>query len=146
MGKVKEEIQNLIETCERLYQIGGASAVIDYIEEAMRQGENMIISNVRYEYCEACDAEMPCINHVCLVCGQTTKTTKQNLVDAVIEDLKKGFAAGDYTVLDELLHFIPNDDLIHALPEEEWKKWKSLHDYRRDIDEDDPDYQLAIQR
>lgn len=45
---------------------------------------------------------------------------KQQLIDAVIEDLKKGFAVGDYTVLDELLHFIPKKKLIHSLPEEQW--------------------------
>ena len=52
------------------------------------------------------------------------KPTKQQLIDAVIEDLKKGFEYGDYTVLDELLHFIPKKFLIGALPEEEWAKCK----------------------
>lgn len=52
------------------------------------------------------------------------KPTKQQLIDAVIEDLKKGFEYGDYTVLDELLHFIPKKFLIGALPEEEWEKYK----------------------
>lgn len=52
------------------------------------------------------------------------KLTKQQLIDAVIEDLKKGFEYGDYTVLDELLHFIPRKNLIQALPEEEWEKYK----------------------
>lgn len=49
---------------------------------------------------------------------------KQVLVDAVIEDLKKGFAVGDYTVLDELLGFVPTENLIESLPEEEWSKFK----------------------
>jgi len=45
---------------------------------------------------------------------------KQKLVDDVIEDLKESLASGDYTVLDELLKFIPSKNLIQALPEEKW--------------------------
>lgn len=127
MGKLKEEIQNLIETCQRKYEEGGSSAVIDYIEEAMRQGEDMIILNVTYERCVACDADMPSIQHICLVCGQPTKLHKQILVDAVIEDLKKGFELGDYTVLDELLNKLPIKTLVQSLPEEEWGKYKDLN-------------------
>jgi len=127
MGKVKEEIQNLIDTCKRKYEEGGVIEVIGYIEEAMRQGEDMVILNVRYERCEACDADMPSINHECLICGQETKLHKQILVDAVIEDLKKGFELGDYTVLDELLNMLPVKKLVQALPEEEWEKYKDLN-------------------
>jgi hypothetical protein len=127
MGKVKDEIQNLIDTCERLYQIGGASAVIDYIEEAMRQGDDITILSVVYERCEACDADMPSIDHVCLVCGQETRMSKQQLVDAVIEDLKKGFEKGDYTVLDELLNKLPIKTLVQSLPEEDWQVYDELN-------------------
>ena len=141
MGKVKEEIQNLIDTCKRKYEEGGVIEVIGYIEEAMRQGEDMVILNVRYERCEACDANMPSINHECLICGQETKLHKQILVDAVIEDLKKGFELGDYTVLDELLNMLPVKKLVQALPEEEWEKYKDLNNsyfevMRQDFNED----------
>lgn len=51
----------------------------------------------------------------------------QELVDAVIEDLKQSFAIGDYTVLDELLHFIPTKNLIQALPEERWKEFQNIY-------------------
>ena len=47
---------------------------------------------------------------------------KQPLVDAVIEDLKKGMSEGDDTVLDELLKFIPWEILKHSLPEKQWYK------------------------
>ena len=127
MGKIKEEIQNLFDTCERLYQIGGASAVIEYIEESFRQGQDMIILDVVYERCEACDAEMPSLNHTCLVCGQPTHLTKQQLVDAVIEDLKRGFEQGDYTVLDELLNKLSIKTLVQSLPEENWDEYKELN-------------------
>lgn len=48
---------------------------------------------------------------------------KQKLVDAVIEDLKDSFKHKDYTVLDELLKFIPTKNLIQALPEEQWTNY-----------------------
>jgi len=141
MGKVKEEIEKLIETCERKYEEGGAGAVIDYIEEAIAQGDDMIMLDVRYERCVACDADMPSINHICLVCGQETKLHKQILVDAVIEDLKKGFELGDYTVLDELLNMLPVKKLVQSLPEEQWHKYKDLNNsyfevMRQDFNED----------
>jgi len=127
MGKVKNEIQELRDTCYRKYQEGGSAAVIDYIEEAIRHGQDMILLEVAYERCEACDADMPSIAHECLVCGQETKEPKQVLVDAVIEDLKKGFAVGDYTVLEELLNKLQIKTLVQALPEEEWDKYKELN-------------------
>jgi hypothetical protein len=127
MGKIKDEIQTLFDTCERKYQEGGAGAVIDYINEAMRQGQDMVILNVVYERCNACDADMPSLNHICLVCGQPTVMCKQQLVDAVIEDLKKGFAQGDYTVLDELLNKLQIKTLVQALPEERWNEFKELN-------------------
>jgi hypothetical protein len=54
---------------------------------------------------------------------------KQKLINAVIKDLKKGFALGDYTVLNELLGFIPDKNLLQALPEEQWKKHKVPEPY-----------------
>ncbi len=44
---------------------------------------------------------------------------KQELIDKVIEDLKKGFSCGDYTVLDEILTFVPTNILKGSLPEED---------------------------
>lgn len=54
------------------------------------------------------------------------KSFKEKLVDRVIEELKKDFEQEDYTVLDELLHFIPIVNLIQSLPEEEWNKWSAM--------------------
>lgn len=50
--------------------------------------------------------------------------TKQDLIDEVIEDLKEQFSKGDYTVLEELLFFIPVENLIHSLDEEKWYKYE----------------------
>lgn len=49
---------------------------------------------------------------------------KQKLVDDVIEDLKESLASGDFTVLDELLKFVPARNLIQALPEEKWNDYQ----------------------
>lgn len=132
MGKVKNEITELFETCERKYEEGGSAAVIDYIEEAKRQGDNMLMLNVQYRHCHVCDADMPSLNDLCLVCGQVVDkleepvSDRQVLIDVVIEDLKNGFAHGDYTVLDELLSMLPTKNLIQALPEERWKQFDEL--------------------
>jgi hypothetical protein len=120
--------QKLKKTCERLYQVGGASAVIDYINEAICQSDENV-SDVQYERCEACDAEMPSIDSVCLICGQPTKPKldKQQLVDAVIDSLKNDIVRGDTTVLDELLNKLSVKTLVQALPEEEWDKYKEIN-------------------
>jgi hypothetical protein len=50
----------------------------------------------------------------------------QELVDEVLEQIKKDALHGDYTVLDELLKFIPLRNLLQALPEEDWKKFPEI--------------------
>jgi hypothetical protein len=50
---------------------------------------------------------------------------KQVVIDAVIEQLKEDIKQGDFTVLDELLGFVPTDTLIRSLPEEQWSKFKN---------------------
>ena len=47
----------------------------------------------------------------------------QPIVDAVIEQLKDDMSKGDYTVLDELLKFIPRQLLINSLPEKDWQNF-----------------------
>lgn len=138
MGKLRKLIQEFFDECQRKYEHGGVADVIEFIDEAIRQGDNLysfLALEVQYERCDACDADMPSHNHTCLVCGQTTKLTKQQLVDAVIEDLKKGFAVGDYTVLDELLNKLPVKTLVQSLPEEDMKDWNDLNP-EEDIDTD----------
>lgn len=49
---------------------------------------------------------------------------KQEVVDAVIEQLKKDFEQCDYTVIEELLYLIPTENLINSLPEDDWIKFK----------------------
>jgi hypothetical protein len=82
--------------------------------------------DVKYEHCKECNSETPAWRSICLICGQPTGPGKQALVDAVIDDLKENFRFGDYTVLDELLMMLNNVNLIQALPEEQWDKFKHL--------------------
>ena len=49
------------ETCQKLYEEGGAAAVYDYANQ-----KNI----TEWEYCSSCDADTPRENGVCLVCGQ----------------------------------------------------------------------------
>jgi len=48
-----------------------------------------------------------------------------SLIDRVIEEIRKDFAMGDLTALDELLTFVPRENLIGYLPEEEWDKYEN---------------------
>jgi predicted transcriptional regulator len=59
----------------------------------------------------------------------TMKTTievmveRKALIDAVIEQILKDVEDGDTTAVWELLSFIPYDNLLQFLPEEEWSKY-----------------------
>lgn len=50
----------------------------------------------------------------------------EQLVDEVIDEIKKDIAIGDLTVLDELLRMIPTRNLIHSLGEERWKDYEGI--------------------
>lgn len=47
------------------------------------------------------------------------------LIDRVIEEIKGDINCGDLTALDELLTFIPRENLLSYLPEEEWEKYEN---------------------
>ena len=51
---------------------------------------------------------------------------KQELVDEVIESLKRDFKHGDYTILDDLLKRLPLETLVQSLPEEDWEKFPEI--------------------
>ena len=127
MGKVKESIQKVYDDCYAIYEKnGGYAKVFDHVAEQKSEG-NPDYADVVEERCDACDADMPSLNHVCLICGQETKPTKQNLVDAVIESLKADILAGDVTVLEELLNKLSIKTLVQSLPEEQWDEFKELN-------------------
>ena len=53
-------------------------------------------------------------------------SSKQEVLDAVLEQMKKNVKSGDVTVEEELLLMIPKKNLIQALPEQEWSKYETV--------------------
>ena len=49
---------------------------------------------------------------------------KQALIDRVLEQIKEDVAVGDVTAIEELLTFVPKENLIQYLPEKEWENFK----------------------
>ncbi len=70
MSQIKEQIQNIIETCERLYEAEGMSAVFKHVYEGM-EAKLPMYDNIEYKHCTACENECPTILDICLVCGQS---------------------------------------------------------------------------
>ena len=127
MGKIKEGIQKVYDDCYAIYEkSGGYGEVFDHIAIQKSEG-NPDYQDVVEERCEACEADMPSLNHICLICGQTTKPMKYTLVDEVIEAIKKDFAIGDTSVLYELLSKLSVKTLVASLPEEQWENYKELN-------------------
>jgi len=46
------------------------------------------------------------------------------LINRVLEQIKADLSMGDLTALDELLTFVPKENLIGYLPEEEWERFE----------------------
>jgi hypothetical protein len=47
------------------------------------------------------------------------------LIDRVIEQIKADLSMGDVTALEELLTFVPKENLLGYLPEEEWEQYEN---------------------
>ncbi len=63
------------------------------------------------------------------------RVENNKLIDRVIEEIKSDIEYGDTTSIDELLRFIPKENLIQFLPEEEWGQFEN--DYCCDICKDE---------
>ena len=60
------------------------------------------------------------------LCGITLKQyIMSKLIDRVIEVIQNDINGGDFTVIDELLSFVPRKCLIGYLPEEEWVQYEN---------------------
>jgi len=51
---------------------------------------------------------------------------KQDLIEEVINEMTTSIWQSDYEAIEELLSFIPVENLIEYLPEEFWEKYKPL--------------------
>lgn len=49
----------------------------------------------------------------------------QLLIERVLEQIKSDLAMGDVEAIEELLSFVPKENLIAYLPEEEWSKYEN---------------------
>ena len=54
--------------------------------------------------------------------------TKQDLIETVVKQIELDIHCSDYEALEEVLGFMPIDNLIEYLPEEDWKQFKHLRD------------------
>jgi hypothetical protein len=57
----------------------------------------------------------------------TRSQLEQDLLDAVINQIKYDISSGDETAIDELLGFVPVENLIGYLPEDNWEKFTTLN-------------------
>ena len=47
------------------------------------------------------------------------------LIERVLEQIKADLSMGDVTAIEELLSFVPKENLIGYLPEEEWERFEN---------------------
>ena len=47
------------------------------------------------------------------------------LIERVLEQIKADLSMGDVTAIEELLSFVPKENLIGYLPEEEWERYEN---------------------
>jgi hypothetical protein len=52
--------------------------------------------------------------------------TREQLIERVLDELNEQVSNGDFTVLEELLGFLPTKYLIGSLNEEEWKLYDKI--------------------
>jgi len=111
--KLAEEKEYNIEVC----RIGYGFKTITVTANSQNEAEEFALDEAGdHEYSEkTADYVLPDATSN----KEESTSTKQTLINKVIEDLKTGFSVGDYTVLDELLQFIPTKILEGSLPEEE---------------------------
>lgn len=56
----------------------------------------------------------------------TRTQIEQQIIDAVINQIRYDISFGDETAIDELLGFVPVENLLGYLPEEDAQKYSSL--------------------
>ncbi len=64
--RIYKTAKAIIKHFEAIYEKGGQSAVAD---EALHYKSHPLVD---WEWCDACQSEVPSVNHTCLNCGQDT--------------------------------------------------------------------------
>ena len=54
--------------------------------------------------------------------------TKEDLIETVVQQLKVDVHCNDTGAIEEIIKFLPIENLIAYLPEEDWKQFKHLRD------------------
>jgi hypothetical protein len=54
--------------------------------------------------------------------------TKEDLIETVMKQIELDIHCSDLQAMEELLKFLPIENLINYLPEEDWKQFKHLRD------------------
>jgi hypothetical protein len=54
--------------------------------------------------------------------------SKQDLIETVMKQIELDIHCSDLQAMEELLKFLPIENLINYLPEEDWKQFKHLRD------------------
>ena len=52
------------------------------------------------------------------------------LINRVLEQVKADLSMGDLTAIEELLTFVPKENLIGYLPEEEWEQYENDYQFQ----------------
>jgi hypothetical protein len=65
-----------------------------------------------------------------------TEEKRQRLIDRVIDQIKYDISIGDVRAVDELLHFVPNQNLIGFLSDDENKLYYEFEDEIKKFKED----------
>ncbi len=72
----------LEQICQEIYETQGSSGVMSFIEKEQNYENYPFrvkstlfeeVRHVHFAFCEPCDADMPMLYNVCLVCGQPLK-------------------------------------------------------------------------
>jgi hypothetical protein len=106
-----KELVNVEDSSDRILCHPSAFSVGDIVSE---YDFHLIECNMAEEYCTG----------TAMFAFEGSK--QQKLLNSVIERLKQDFEQGDYTVLEELLSFIPAENLIQSLPEDQWEGYHDL--------------------
>jgi len=61
--------------------------------------------------------------------NQQAEQQKQELIERVVEHIKRDIEYGDVEAVEELLRFCPTTNLINYLPEEEWAEFEQLEKF-----------------
>jgi hypothetical protein len=54
--------------------------------------------------------------------------SKQDLIETALKQIVMDVHCGDLEAIEELLNFLPIENVVQYLPEEDWKQFKHLRD------------------